>query len=117
MAALSVLTSQRASNGQDLAGVAAAGGGDTFVNDGKTIFVVKNGGGSGITVTFVTPVTVDGLAVTDLAATIGAGATRAIGPFPPAWYNDTGVAGGVVSVTYSGVTSVTVQPLSMTPVA
>ena len=108
MAALTVLDAIRATNGTDLAGVAAAGGGDTFTNDGRTVLVIKNGGGAGITLTVVTTITIDGLAVTDLTATIGAGATRAVGPFPTAWYSET------VSLTYSGVTSVTVQPLRVT---
>lgn len=116
MAALTVQTASRSANGQSLAGVAAAGGGDTFVNTGQEILVVKNGGGAGITVTITTPATVDGLAVADLTATIAAGETRSIGPFPPSIYNDTGVNGGNVSVGYSSVTSVTVAVLKVSPV-
>lgn len=108
MAALTVATSKRSTNGNDLAGVAASVGGDTFVNTGTELLVIKNGGGSGITLTVATPVTVDSLAVTDLTATIGAGETRMLGPFPPGIYNDTLAAGGIVSLSYSGVTSVTV---------
>lgn len=114
MSTLTVLQAGRTTNGANLAGVSAAGGGDVFPNDGKTVLVIKNGGGAGITLTVVTPVTIDGLAVTDLTATIGAGETRAIGPFPPAWYND---GSGNVSLTYSAVTSVTVQPISVNPTA
>ncbi len=102
MAALTPTTVGRSSNGMALAGVAAAGGGDTFENTGKEVFVVNNGGGGAVTVTFATPVTVDGLAVADLTASVGAGASRAIGPFPPQVYGEN------VSVSYSGVTSVTV---------
>ena len=115
MAVLSVLNAVRSSNGISLAGVAAGAGGDTFVNNGQEIVVVTNGSGASITLTVVTPVTVDGLAVTDLTATIAAGATRAIGPFPPGWYNDTGVAGGSVSLTYSAVTTVTVAVVKVVP--
>lgn len=114
MAALAVAVAIRGV-GNDLAGVAAGAGGDTFINSGQEIFVVKNGSGAPITVTFVTPTTVDNLAVSDLAVTVAAGATRSVGPFPPAWYNDTAQPGGVVSVTYSSVTTVTVGVLKVTP--
>lgn len=117
MAALTVQPAARSANGVDLAGVAAAGGGDSFTNSGQEVFVVKNGGGAPITVTVVTPATVDGLAVTDLTASVAAGATRMIGPFPPGIYNDTGAAGGIVSVTYSGVTTVTVAVVKVAPAA
>jgi hypothetical protein len=109
MAVLTVLDAKRATDGTDLAGAAAAGGGDSFANDGMTVLVIKNGGGSPITLTAVTTITIDGLAVTDLTCSIGAGATRAVGPFPTSYYSST------VSLTYSGVTSVTVQPLRVTP--
>lgn len=115
MAVLTVLNSARAGNGVDLAGAAAAGGGDSFVNTGSEVFVIKNGSGAPITATFVTPATVDGLAVADLTATIAAGATRMVGPFPPGVYNDTGAPGGSVSVTYSAATSVTVAVVKVTP--
>jgi hypothetical protein len=115
MATLTVLQSRRSSNGQDLVGVAAAGGGDVFPNTGKEIVVIKNGGGSPVTLTAVTQATLDGLAVTDLTASIGAGETRAVGPFPAGVYSIGGVAGGNVSLTYSGVTSVTVAVLAVTP--
>lgn len=112
MALLTTLTSKRAANGNDLAGAAAAGGGDTFTNTGQEIAVIKNGSGAPITVTFVTPATLDGLAVTDLTVSVGAGETRAVGPFPPGVYND---ANGLVSMTYSGVTTLTVAILKVTP--
>lgn len=115
MAVLTVATAVRSSNGVDLAGVAAAGGGDTFVNNGQEVLVIRNAGGSPITLTVATPALIDGLAVSDLTASIGAGATRMVGPFPPAWYNDTGLAGGSVALTYSGVTSVTVAVVKVVP--
>ncbi len=115
MATHNVLQSRRASNGQDLAGVAAAGGGDVFPNTGKEIVVIKNGGGSGITLTVETKATLDGLAVTDLTATIAAGETRAVGPFPPSIYSVGGAAGGNAALSYSGVTSVTVAVVAVNP--
>lgn len=95
---------------------AAAGGGDTFVNDGNTIFVVSNGGGGSITVTFdVRPTAIRTASgapvdVSDKAITVAAGATKYVGPFPPELYNN---SSQVVSVSYSGVSSVTVAPLKI----
>lgn len=92
----------------DIAPVSAAGGGDEFANDGKKYFFAYNGDASPVTITFETPGTVDGLAVADKAATIAAGDYALLGPFPPQWYND---SDGLVQVTYSGVTSLTVRVL------
>lgn len=107
MAVLTVVTSKRIDNGNDLAGAAAAVGGDSFVNTGTELVVIKNASVGAITVTFATPATLDGLAVADRTASIGAGETRLLGPFPPGIYNDTGIAGGSVNMTYSGVTTLT----------
>lgn len=112
MAALTVQPLTRASNGVDLAGAAASVGGDTFSTTGREMLVVKNGSGAPITVTIATPILVDNLAVADLTATIGAGATRALGPFPPSTYADNGQPGGSVAVSYSAVSSVTVAVVS-----
>lgn len=113
MALLTPVAIRRTSNGRSLAGVAAAGGGDTFVNNGREYFHVKNGGGAPITVTFVTPGTVDGGAIADLTGSVAAGDTAIFGPFPPVNYNDTAAVGGIMSVTYSGVTSVSVGVLTV----
>lgn len=109
MAALTVQQSKRSGNGVDLAGVSAGGGGDTFATTGKELLVIKNGGGSPITLTVATPGTAgDGLAIADLTATIGAGESRLLGPFPPGLYAVDGQPGNNVALSYSGVTSVTV---------
>lgn len=84
---------------------AAAGGGDEFVNTGVEYLEVINGSGADITVTIVTPNTVDGLAVTDRAVVVTAGERRKIGPFPTSIYNN---SNSKVNVTYSSATSVTV---------
>lgn len=89
--------------------VAAAGGGDTFPNDGRTWVHVKNGGGSPITVTFddvgsSTPIGAEQFDP-DVAVTVAAGAERICGPFPTERF---GGETGLVAITYSGVTSVTV---------
>jgi hypothetical protein len=105
MTTLTVVPSVRAV-GVNLAGVAANAGGDAFPNTGAEVIVIKNGSGSPITLTVVTPALVDGLAVTDLAVVIGAGETRMVGPFPSGTYADPTT--GAVSLTYSAVTTVNI---------
>jgi hypothetical protein len=108
MAALTVLTPTI--SGAPIAVASAAGGGDTFVNNGETLFYVANGSGGSITVTFATAgVTNQGIAIADVAVAVGAGETKLIGPFDPSVFND---SQGRVAVTYSGVTSLTVKPIS-----
>lgn len=83
---------------------AASGGGDTFGWTSDGVLRVKNGSGGSITVTIVTPGnTKYGQADPDIPVAVAAGAEAAIGPFPATLATD-----GVVSVTYSGVTSLTV---------
>jgi hypothetical protein len=81
--------------------------GDEVLNpSGDAYFIVKNGGGSGITVTLPIRATgPDGATVTNPTVTVPAAGTRIIGPFPVSIYND---ASGKAKITYSGVTSVTV---------
>lgn len=83
---------------------AAGGSGDAFQNTGDQYVEVVNGGAVQTTVTVVTPATVGGMAIADLTVTVGAGARKKIGPFPPAVFND---ANGQVSVTCSPTTDVT----------
>lgn len=101
-------TQQMSSAGGAITLVAAAAGGDTAdISNGRTFMWVKNGGGSSITVTLATLGTIDGdLAVTDRTVTVANAAEKLIGPLNPAVY------GGVVAVTYSGVTTVTVAAVS-----
>lgn len=88
--------------------VTAAGGGDTMVGGQCVQLYVNNGGGSPITVTLVTPETVEGtLAVTDRAISVTNGTFKLI-PVPSR-YNDP--ATGFASITYSAVTSVTVAAI------
>lgn len=88
---------------------AASAGGDTFPNDGFTFLRIKNGGASPITVT-VNSVTQCSQGFThNLTATVAAGAEELIGTFLPSRFNDTN---GQVSVSYSAVASVTVEPIS-----
>ena len=59
-----------------------------FANDGRTLISVLKTGGACI-MTFQTPGTVDGLAISEQAVTPGVHATQntLIGPFPPSIYN------------------------------
>lgn len=69
---------------------------------------VKNGSGGSITLTVVTPGTVDGLAIGDYTLTIPAAGERLVGPFPePHFRQPSGATKGRVHIDYSSVTSVT----------
>lgn len=89
--------------------VAAAGGGDKFRNDGRTLLYVNNGGGGPINVT-IDAQSIDGMPFEDPVVAVAAGAHKLIGPFPPRYFND---AGGFVNVSYSGVSSVTVAAIQL----
>lgn len=90
---------------------AADATGNTFLNgDEHTFLVVKNGGGAGITVSLDILTTIDGQPVTDRTVSVPAAGERWIGPFPKIYYNN---ASDLVTVTYSGVTSVTVGAFSV----
>lgn len=85
---------------------AAAAAGDTRPNPGDVLLVVKNAAAAAITVTAVTPKEFAGVAIADLAVSVAAGETRAIGPFDPAAFND---GDGKVAINYSATASVTRQ--------
>lgn len=120
-ASASSLTTQNLNEGSPVvlstAYAAATSAGDSFANDGRTMFCVKNGNGSTMTVT-ITPGNatraVPGVGVvTKSTVSVVVPATTGetmIGPFPPAFYND---ASGNVNVTYSAVTSVTVAAVRL----
>lgn len=83
----------------------AAGGGDTVLVDTPNIYlVVRNADATPKTVTIVDPRTTYGQANPDIPVVIAAGNTSVIGPIPV----DFADATGIVSITYSAVTSVTV---------
>jgi len=85
--------------------VAAAAGGDEFVNSGREFIHIKNGG-SEITVTVNSQTACNQGSDHDVAVTVPATTgEKFIGPFPKARFND---AAGKVQITYSGVTSVTI---------
>lgn len=84
--------------------------GDTFVNDGKVWLQVTNGSGSSINVTVnSTAAAGPGLAASNNVVAVAAGATKLIGPFPPAGFTDP--ATGLATVICSSVTSVTIAAL------
>ena len=56
-------------------------------NDGRVWLEAASTAGSATVITVETPGTVDGLAVADLTVSVPTNATRIIGPFPPAIYN------------------------------
>ncbi|MFN8493846.1 MAG: hypothetical protein U0350_39980 [Caldilineaceae bacterium] len=91
--------------GATFAAVAAAAGGDTFVNNGKTLFYVNNGSGASINVTVTPQATPGGLTIAPVVVTVPAGGAKFIGPFDSAYFNN---ASGQVAITYSAVTTVTV---------
>lgn len=101
--------------GATLAEVAAAGGGDKFLNNGRKLLVVNNGDVAPITVTMdaaaTTPVAGGTVAYTDPTNAVAAGARDIMGPFDPRVFND---AQGFVNISYSGVTSVTVAVIDIT---
>lgn len=91
---------------------AASGGGDTVSNaDGKTFIYVKNGGGGSIDVTVTATTTskedpqLGTLTKANVVKSVGAGADALIGPLKKQAFNN---SSDIVSVSYSGTTSVTV---------
>lgn len=87
----------------------ASGGGDTIAPDDRTALLVKNGSGSSINVTFTTPGTVSGLAIADVVLAVAAGATALSPTLTAALFGDP--TSGLVSISYSAVTTVTVQAI------
>ncbi len=89
---------------------AASAGGDDFVNSGKAVLYVKNGGASAVTVTVDSQTTCNYGFDHDAVVSVPASGERVIGPFPKARFND---AYDKVRITYSAVTSVTVAVLEV----
>lgn len=93
---------------------AANSGGDTFANDGKTLFHAKNGSGGDITITFaaasasVQKAGYGSVSISNTAVVVTAGEERLIGFFPTKRFNN---SSGQVAVSYSGVSSLTVAAI------
>lgn len=91
-------------SGATITYAAATAGGDTLGVTPNGALRVKNGDTAAKTVTVVTPGnTRYGQPQPDIAVPVPAGAEVAVGPFPAALAVD-----GVISISYSAVTSVTV---------
>lgn len=88
----------------------ATGGGDEFVNDGRTMLVVDNGGGAPVVVTVDSKLLSDYGTDEDNVVSVGAGSVAFIGPFQTKRFNGTSQ---LVSITYDGVASVTVAALQL----
>lgn len=104
MATLTV--TQLTLDGVDPGYVAADAGGDEFPVDTRTIFTIRNGDASPITVTIASQLAaVPGLAPDDAEVTVPATDEREVVFQPAKPFAD---ANSLVQVTYSAVTSVTV---------
>lgn len=83
---------------------AASAGGDEFTPGDGVFLHVKNGSGGAVTVTVVTPGTVVGQAIADVANSVAAGGEEFLGPFPAQHFAG---ADGKADITWSATTSVT----------
>lgn len=92
------------------AGVAAASGGDTVVNNGKTYIEVVDTGTTAPTVTVSSQAQCDQGFTHDVSVAISSGSSALIGPFPQNRFNN---ASGQIEVAYSSATDVTIRALSI----
>jgi hypothetical protein len=107
---LAQLTVQSAKvSGQAVTFTAASATGDSFTNNGMTLFKVKNGGVSSITVTINSQKQCNYGFDHDISVTVAAGEEKVIGTFPRERFSDDS---NNVQITYSDVTSVTVCAIS-----
>ncbi|MGH7954754.1 MAG: hypothetical protein ACREOZ_02210 [Gloeomargaritales cyanobacterium] len=88
----------RGGTGLTAAYSAVTSGGDSFINDGRTVVAFKNTDAGAVTVTFAFGVTVDGQTVTGKTCVVAATTGSVITDVFPASYND---AEGTVNWTYS----------------
>jgi hypothetical protein len=104
---MATLSSQRAVlTGLTLSFGAAAVGGDDFVNSGRMMLYVKNGGASPVNVTVPSLVTCSQGSTHDVVVAVPNASEKIIGPFPKDRFNN--ATTGKATITYSGVTSVTI---------
>ena len=114
MATLTPVTPSLA--GVSLAGVSASGGGDEVDNaSGDVMLFVSNGGGGSINVTLTAVQTsrpafgaYPAMTLSNQVIAVAAGAKVLIGPIPTAFNHATT---GRVTITYSGVSSVTIAAI------
>lgn len=108
MAALPLQAITRAGLNATLQAADAAG--DTLIPSERTFLRVNNGSAAAITVTINSVRPCDQGFDHDAVVSVAAGARPDIGPLPPERFAG---AGGVVSVTYSAVASVTVAAVAL----
>ena len=89
-----------------------AANGNTVANDGKTVFLVKNGSGVSVTVTVVSVPDSNGR-TGDLTLTVAAGAEECVGHLDPALFNQRSGDVGQVHFSFSAGTSVTMAAVSV----
>lgn len=111
MATLTTQTISRAGIQESL--VAAAGGGDACECGDNVFLKINNGGGAPITVTLNVPsqVTFNNEVVSNRTVSVTNGQHRLIGPIKPSLYRSPTT--GLCSITYSGVTTVTIGPFRL----
>lgn len=86
--------------------------GNAFDNvQGDRVLHVKNGGGVSLTVTILTPATLEGEEVAERTVTVAAGAEKIIGPFSRRVFNQ---ADSAVYVDWSVGASITAAVLQVT---
>lgn len=105
MAALTVAKSALA--GVDPNPQAANAGGDTVVNNGETVLIIANGSGAPITVTVDSPEVCSQGGTHDQDIVVPATDSVVAGPFPQKRFS------GTLTLTYSGVTTLTVAPVDI----
>lgn len=113
MATLTTQTVTRA--GSVITPVTAAGGGDAMACGSGMMLEVVNGGGSPITVTLNVPAArtyEPNVAITSPAVSVTNGTTKWFGPIDAQTFTDPTT--GLCTITYSGVTSVTVAAVQLT---
>tara|TARA_R100001480_G_scaffold7322_1_gene14899 strand:+ start:10302 stop:10637 length:336 start_codon:yes stop_codon:yes gene_type:complete len=88
----------------------AAGGGDDFVNNGRTFLHIKNGSGSPIVATINSLVNCSQGFDHNVDITIPAGSEEMCGPFNTGRFND---GDGKVGITYDDVTTLTVAVIAL----
>lgn len=104
------LTVQTASlGGLELTNNAADAAGNNLPNNGRTFVLLQNGDSSPTTATFVTSgtATSEALAIADMAVVVTNAKDELVGPFP------TDTFGTTLNITYSSVTSLTVDAFKL----
>jgi hypothetical protein len=110
MAILNQTTTSRTAVDLPTTAVAAAGGGDSFVNDGTQLLYIENTDAVSVTLTVPVAPTIDGQTVSSKTFSIAQNKRMVIGPFAPNIYND---ANGRVPLSYSAVTALKVAVLKV----